>query len=199
MSSRVPLRDDPASLEPSLDQSALIVPVPDAEELVGAIREQLDPSSSVGIPAHITVLYPFMPPGRIDAGVITELSDLFGDFPRCEISLASVEWFGREVVWLAPRPDGALRHLTAAVWERWPDYPPYEGVHADPVPHLTIGDGAASELLERAAQTIAPHLPLETELTEVRLLRSDLTSGAWQPLARFPLGCNPPAHRAEFR
>ncbi|HEX9447459.1 MAG TPA: hypothetical protein VF920_05740 [Dongiaceae bacterium] len=39
-------------------QSAL---VPEAEALVGALRARFDPSASQCVPAHVTLLYPFLP------------------------------------------------------------------------------------------------------------------------------------------
>jgi hypothetical protein len=42
-------------------QSALIIEVPEAEPAVARCREHLDASDALGVPAHITVLAPFMP------------------------------------------------------------------------------------------------------------------------------------------
>jgi hypothetical protein len=41
--------------------------VPEAEPAVRHHREHLDANAPLGIPAHITVLFPFMPPETIDA------------------------------------------------------------------------------------------------------------------------------------
>jgi hypothetical protein len=49
-----------AAVEPT--ESALIVAVPEAEWAVAALRAAYDPAASWGMPAHITVLYPFLPP-----------------------------------------------------------------------------------------------------------------------------------------
>jgi hypothetical protein len=40
-------------------ESALLVTVPAAEPAVARHRSRLDTSATVGVPAHITVLYPF--------------------------------------------------------------------------------------------------------------------------------------------
>jgi RNA polymerase sigma factor (sigma-70 family) len=37
-------------------------PIPEAEPLVGDLRRALDHSAGWGIPAHVTILYPFVPP-----------------------------------------------------------------------------------------------------------------------------------------
>jgi len=47
--------------------TALVARVPEAEPWVGTLRERFDPSTRMGVPAHITVLAPFMPPDRVTA------------------------------------------------------------------------------------------------------------------------------------
>jgi hypothetical protein len=54
-------------------RSALIVEVPAAEPAVARHRERLDSSAPLGVPAHITVLYPFLPPGAIGPAVLGDL------------------------------------------------------------------------------------------------------------------------------
>ena len=50
-------------------RTGLIVEVPDAELVVAHWREQLDPHAMLGVPAHVTVLFPFAAPDRIDEGI----------------------------------------------------------------------------------------------------------------------------------
>ncbi len=64
-------------------------------------------------------------------------------------------------MWLAPRPDRPFRDLTTAVWRRFPEAPPYAGAYAEIVPHLTIGHGAARDVLSRAADSVSTHLPID--------------------------------------
>ena len=61
--------------EPELE-TALVVEVPAAEHVVGQFRAQLDANALLGVPAHITILAPFMPAGRIDAGTLADLESL---------------------------------------------------------------------------------------------------------------------------
>jgi hypothetical protein len=74
---------DPAGLtspmvSPGLE-SALIIEVPEAEPAVHRYREHLDANAPRGIPAHITVLAPFMPPQMINTSVLTRLGQLFAE------------------------------------------------------------------------------------------------------------------------
>ena len=57
--------------------SGLIVEVPEAEPAVARLRERLDASAPLGIPAHITVLFPFMPPGTIGPAALAGLAATF--------------------------------------------------------------------------------------------------------------------------
>ena len=61
---------EPVSLEqiPGLEkaaaESAVLVPVPEAERAVSRHRARLDGAAARGVPAHVTVLYPFVPRPR---------------------------------------------------------------------------------------------------------------------------------------
>ena len=43
-------------------ESAVLVPFPEAERVVSPYRARLDGAAALGVPAHVTVLYPFVPP-----------------------------------------------------------------------------------------------------------------------------------------
>src|SRR3954466_12753022 len=105
-------------MEPT--QTALIVPIPDAEPAVGPFRASLDRAASWGVPAHVTVLYPFLPPERIDEAVLAAVREIVAAVPRTDVSLSRGAWFGDPVVWLAPQPDHPFRDLPSAVWRRFP-------------------------------------------------------------------------------
>ena len=45
-------------------RSALVVAVPDAEPVVGHLMLRLDANAVLGVPAHVTVLFPFVPADR---------------------------------------------------------------------------------------------------------------------------------------
>ena len=43
-------------------ESAVLVPIPAAERVVSTHRSRLDGAAALGVPAHVTVLFPFVPP-----------------------------------------------------------------------------------------------------------------------------------------
>jgi len=82
-------------------QSALIVEVPEAEAAVARWRERLDENAAMGIPAHITVIAPFLPRAGIGEPVLGALERLFGGMPGFRFRLARTAWFGEQVLNLA--------------------------------------------------------------------------------------------------
>jgi 2'-5' RNA ligase len=175
-------------------QSALLVVVPAAEAAVGRHRARLDRSARDGVPAHLTALYPFLPPLSIDDLVLAALRRLFAGFPSFAVTLDRIGWFGEEVVWLGPRDERPFRALTSGVFAAFPDCPPYGGRHADVVPHLTIGDQGDPAALRAAAAAVRGHLPVAAQVTEVTLMAGPPPGnpgsppGRWRALAAFPLG-----------
>jgi len=157
-------------------RTALIVVVPEAEPAVGELRLQHDSSAALGVPAHITILFPFAPPDSIDEGA---LADLFARFRPFDFVLDSVERFDEGVVWLHPRPSTLFEDLTAAVWQRWPDHPPYEGEHDEPIPHLTVSETPLEVELE---------LPIAGRAHEVTLIEESEADGRWSVRRAFPFG-----------
>ena len=59
-------------------ESALVVRVPEAEPVVNRFRAAYDPSAPAGVPAHVTLLYPFKPPDALTEPVLAGLRHCFG-------------------------------------------------------------------------------------------------------------------------
>ena len=110
-----------------------MIRVPEAEPLVGEWRRRFDPSAVLGIPAHITVVYPFVPGEEVDAGIRAELRGLFAEVSPCRFELRAPARFP-SVLYLDPEPDGALRAIIEGVVERFPEHPPYGGAFEELAP-----------------------------------------------------------------
>ena len=65
-------------------RTALLIAVPEAEPVVGPLRARYDDAEVNGIPAHVTLLFPF---GDREDG----LEELFARFEPFEFALARVE------------------------------------------------------------------------------------------------------------
>ena len=171
-------------------ETAVIVSVPEAEPVVAAHRARLDRSAAWGVPAHVTVLYPFVSPSELDQRLVDQLTSAVRTVPSFDCEFAEVRWFGEDAVWLAPRPEQPFRGLTAAVHAAFPGHPPYDRAHHDVVPHLTIGNTGHAELedLRAAEAAVLPHLPVRVRITEAMLLQGRPEADSWTPVAVLPLG-----------
>jgi len=169
-------------------RSGLLVPVPDAEPLVGDLRRRWDPTCAQGVPAHVTVLYPFVPAARLDEHVDAAVAEVVSRAAPFPFALVDVGRFDG-VLWLRPEPDQPFRDLTAALAAAFPEHPPYEGRHAQVIPHLTVADTA--EAPDAPVGELETHLraglPIHTEARVVRLM-VETADGTWVTRAEFPLG-----------
>lgn len=169
-------------------QTALIVEIPQVEQAVGRWRAALDRAAGWGVPAHVTVLYPFLPPERLDGDTLAAVGEAVASVAPFTVDFAHVRWFGDTVAWLAPIPDEQFRALTAAVWRRFPEVSPYGGAHDDLVPHLTIGHDAPRPALTEAADAVTASLPIRAGVDTVRLIAGTPELGSWHTIHEFPLG-----------
>jgi hypothetical protein len=179
-------------------ETILLLPVPAAEPAVSRHRAWLVESARDGVPAHITVLYPFLPPAGISEPLLASLGRLFAGFAAFEFTLDRVGWFGEEVVWLGPRDPAPFSALASAAFAAFPSCPPYGGQRAAavsaPVPHLTFGKMGGLQALGAAAESVRPSLPIEATAAEVILMAGPRPGtpgtppGQWRSVAAFPLG-----------
>jgi hypothetical protein len=169
-------------------RSYLIIEVPEAEPAVGQHRQRLDSSAAAGVPAHITVLGPFMPPETIDAPVLAELERLFTAASRFRFQLDHTDWFGNDVLWLAPHDPGPFTALTQRVYQAFPGFPPFEGQFAEVIPHLTVGHGHPVSDLRAAEVAVKPHLPIDGQVTAVTLVTRQSVGAHWTTAVTFSLG-----------
>lgn len=168
-------------------QSGLIIEVPEAEPAVAAHRERLDAHAPLGVPAHITVLYPFMPSETISPAVLAELDHLFDSVSRFRFRLDHTDWFGQDVLWLAPDDPDPFRNLSGRVYEAFPEFPPFDGQFDDIVPHLTIGHGHPHHDLCAAETAVQAQLPISAHATAVTLMTQQSADGHWTRAASFAL------------
>jgi 2'-5' RNA ligase len=170
----------------SCPQSALLIPVPEAEALVGAWRALHDPSARRGVPAHVTLVVPWVAPEQIKQEHLDELSELLTEQKPFEYSLEEVSWFGERVLWLGPSPADPFKRLTALLANHF-DTPPWQGEFADVVPHLTVGlaGHAVGCTLSEAAADLKPRLPVKCRATEVCVMSGDGIS--WELVHRIAL------------
>ena len=174
-------------------RTAVIAVIPAADPVVGAHRSRLDQAASWGVPAHVTVLYPFVPPAAIDDQVLNRLDMAVASVPAFDCRFAQTGWFGRDVLWLEPDPAEPFRRLTQAMWAAFPSYPPYAGAHDGSAPHLTVAERAqaeragAADVLPAVEAQVTAGLPIYQRVEELLLISGSSEPGSWRTVRRLPL------------
>jgi 2'-5' RNA ligase len=162
--------------------SALVVPVDDVPPALDRLRARHDPSARQGLPAHVTVLYPFRAAGAIDETLGRDLRDVAAHVDPFPVQLTHVGAFG-PLLYLAPEPAAQFVTLTRLISDRWPEHQPYRGRHADTVPHLTVAQRATPELHNE----LEAILPVDAYARELWLVAIDARR-RWVVRWRGPLG-----------
>lgn len=119
-------------------ESVILIPVPSAESVVSNWRNKYDEVARHGIPAHITLIYPFRPPKAVDLKVVDKLKKFFSGTGQFGFALVKINIFPG-VIFLEPSPREGFSHLIEGLVSIFPDTPPYGGKHPTVNPHLTIG------------------------------------------------------------
>ncbi|MCW2505881.1 MAG: hypothetical protein JWO79_4165 [Actinomycetia bacterium] len=164
-------------------QSAVIVPVPAMDPVVGRWRARYDRSEPLGVPAHVTICVPFVPLPLLDLG---ELARLAADTGSLRVRFAALAEFPG-VLYAEPDPGDPFAALTRALARRWPSYPPYGGQFGDDViPHLTIAESADPGVLAEARADVLARLPVETVLAGASLRVFD--GSRWNAVCELPFG-----------
>ena len=171
----------------NMPQSALGVTVLEAEPWVKDLRERYDPTAAVGVPAHITILFPFISPDLLTDSDLTKATETFQRFRPFEFKLEQVDRFP-ESLYLVPEPDESFISLTQAIVCEFPEYPPYGGKFPKIVPHLTVANRSAefSDIAEAELLAIMKDLgPIHAVCNVVELYEN--SSGYWKWAHSFPL------------
>jgi 2'-5' RNA ligase len=172
---------------PSALRSTVIIPVPEAADAVDRWREETcNDKPSAGVPAHITLVFPFAPVARVDDNVVASLAEAVGEFGAFEFEVRKAARFPT-TLYLAPEPASPFVRLTETIGRRFPEYPPYEGAFDNVVPHLTVAHGNAS-LMDEAEADVERCLPIISVAREAVLLEEvEPDWGRWQVRAHLPL------------
>ena len=180
---------EPAPEAPAPTHTALIAPVPAAEPLVAEHRRRLDAAAGWGVPAHVTVLYPFIDPSEVDEQVIAVVGEAVATVPAFDCSFVRSRWFRQDVLWLDPEPAQPFRDLTTAVLTAFLEHPPYGGAHDDVVPHLTVAERRLADLpaVRAAEHAVQPGLPVTTRIDRVLFITGAQAPNSWSVLHQFTL------------
>ena len=137
------------------------------------------------MPAHVTILYPFVRASELTPAVRTDLLQIAGEFRAFRVSFAeAARWPG--LVYLEPKPSTPFTALIDRVAACFPEHPPYAGQISEVIPHVTVVESHETPLEEiRSAAQAALPFEAAAEALEV-LVEGD--GGRWRRRWRLPFG-----------
>lgn len=158
--------------------------LPDAAPLLEAAW-RIDPALvRRGVPAHVSLLYPFVPESALTDQDEKGVRSLAAGFPATDLLLEEVVTEPGFVAVTVP----GLQPVLDAFRARWPGSRPYGGrFGARPAAHVTVAMGADNPTVASGVRTaIDSLLPLRARAASVQLVV--LTEEGWQPRFTVPLG-----------
>lgn len=182
---RAPRALHPAVRTPQARTAALVLTVPEADRAVGDLRRRLDPAAGQGLPAHITLMFPFPAPETLTPAGLELVAALARRCETFDFTLDGVGWFDRRVLYVAPEPAAPFVRLVEDVQQAFPGCRPYGGAFDSVVPHLTVAEDAAAVDLVSADTEVRRRLPIRCRAVEISLFVDD---GGWHEHCSFPLG-----------
>ncbi|MFJ7158851.1 2'-5' RNA ligase family protein [Streptomyces sp. NPDC101118] len=169
---------------PEPGTTAVVIVLPGAAPLLDAAW-RIDPGLvRPGVPAHVSLLYPFVPEpaltGEDEEGVLS----LAARLPAADLLLEEVVTEAGSVAVTVP----GLQPAVEAFRARWPGLLPYGGrFGARPAAHVTVALGADDPVTAaRVCAAVDGLLPLRTRATAVQLVA--LTQEGWRLRGTAPLG-----------
>jgi hypothetical protein len=172
-------------------RSAIVVPIRLPAGLRAAMLRE-SASARLGVPAHVTLLFPFVAGRAIGMDILASVGRVLGGAAVFHVAFREVGRFEpgggapNGVVWLAPDPVAPFLSLIDRLSNAFPDYPPYGGVFDEVIPHLTLADDDATRMDSNVAEA-SRHLPFRRRVSDAALL-VESADGRWRTRRRFPLG-----------
>ena len=170
-----------------MSRSSIDIQLGELTELLGRWREGTVEVSALGVPPHITLLYPWRnaPLANSDLQQLEKVLATFEPFGLFD----RVGTFGGGVVHLALKNERVPREMIKALFTAFPDTPPYSGAFSDPSPHLTVAKCSPenlSSLGDEIAEALS--LPVTFQVDKI-VVMEEREDGRW--FNRHVVGLHP--------
>lgn len=156
------------NMDMELSTAIVIIAPPRVQALAAPLMRRYSFESMLRVPAHITVLFPFVPPDALD-DACHKLTRLYADFQPFDVTLDGYGHFPTATFLKIANPE-PIKALFRPVHAEFPNFPPYGGAHGahDIMPHMTVGI-FKSEAARQAAE-FPPYDPITFTVRRVHLI-----------------------------
>jgi 2'-5' RNA ligase len=165
-----------------MPETAVVVLIPELELLIGEWRRRGTGDGARGMPAHVTLIYPFADTSALDCP-LKKLSRVFAAFEPFDVTVAKAGRFPG-LLYLRPEPPEQFVAMTEAIVDAFPEFPPYGGEFDEIVPHVTVAQ-ADEDLLVMIEADLAAKLPVSARVERAWVVEN--AAEGWRRHTAFPL------------
>jgi 2'-5' RNA ligase superfamily len=142
--------------------------------------------ANLGVPPHITLLYPWRD-APLSGDDLEQLRTVLLKHRAFSLCIDRLESFEVGAIYLALQDGRSCKAIMSDLMKDFPDTPPYGGDFLDAVPHLTIAKCDPKNLQVLKAEIARElTLPLEFSVDEIAVMEED-TGGNWFTRCVIPL------------
>jgi 2'-5' RNA ligase len=166
-------------------QSAVIVRV-GLPSALDRLRRRHVADAADGIPAHVTLLYPFIAPHALDRGVRATIASIARRHAAFDYVLGGpARW--PDTIYAAIDPVQPFLAIHRELSRAYPDYPVYSRpAPFELIPHVTIAEGASAVDPSVMTEPAWSSLPARRRARALEVIASD-GRGRWRLVWRLPL------------
>jgi 2'-5' RNA ligase len=148
-----------------------------------ALRMRSIADAPRGIPAHVTLLWPFAAEDSFEQGVLDLVEAIVARHEALDITLGERRRFP-DTLYASVEPDAPVRARLAELAGAFPTLPLYEGAFPF-TPHVSVVEGVGAIGTDAFADPAWAELPVRQHVDAVELIAC--RDGVWAASRRFPL------------
>lgn len=147
--------------------------------------------AAMGVPAHLTMLYPFVEPSGLTGEVRGALREVASRHPRFAYELTGMATWP-DTIYVSVIPTDPFVRLQRDLQEAFPEFPIYgRDASFQFVPHVTIAEGSSIDDPSIRADRAWRALPRSARASAIELIATG-RDDRWRVVWRIPLGVPAP-------
>jgi len=178
---------------PKFDISALVLLIPGYEDIVGSYRKRYTTDGAIGMPCHITIVYPFMNNTDWNDYISNQLKEISSLIKPISFHFNGLNCFeDKNVLFMEPYPQESIIQAIQQVSRAFPMFPPYKGEIpiSDLRAHMTVATAQSIDklnLIKKDLQKDIRHIQSNPIIVE-NLTMMIRTENRWEPFLEYKLG-----------
>jgi 2'-5' RNA ligase len=169
-----------------LQTTIMIVAPHEVQAIAVPILRRYAPETLIRVPAHLTVMYPFVPISQLDEAS-TKVHEICAGVSPFEITMRGYDSFPN-VAFMNPTNPEPIQELFRRIFAAFPECPPYGGAFGNDLhPHMTVGEFANAE--EQQAAVLPVYESVTFQVKQVHVLYGPINLALpWITHSVIPLG-----------